>query len=476
MKGVEFQELELDILRNAIQNIEEKSKRMQISDPSIKKIISNVEDFLRKKKLICYGGTAINNILPYNKQFYDKSIELPDYDFFSTTPVEDAKELVDIYVKEGFNEVEAKSGIHFGTYKVFVNFIPVADITYLDPIIFKSLEKESKKIDGIYYAAPNFLRMAMFLELSRPKGDVSRWEKVLKRLTLLNKHYPLKTKDCDEVEIQRIFDDSKISKAEQDKIFYTVRDALLNNNVVFFGGFANRLYLKNLSEFKKKKFQKIPDFDVLSEEPERTATIVKERLNEEGFKRVKVVKKKGLGEIIAPHYEVVIGNDTVAFIYEPLACHSYNKIKMGNKMVKVATIDTMLSFYLAFIYANRPYYDAHRIICMSQYLFKVQQQNRLKQKGILRRFTMNCIGTQKTIEDIRKEKSDKYNELKGQRGTKEYEKYFLKYVPQEEIKNSKKERKNKTQKKKNGSKKKNNNNKKTVSKKKGLLERIESIF
>ena len=40
MKGVEFQELELDILRNAIKNIEEKSKRMQISDPSIKKIIS----------------------------------------------------------------------------------------------------------------------------------------------------------------------------------------------------------------------------------------------------------------------------------------------------------------------------------------------------------------------------------------------------------------------------------------------------
>ena len=31
---------------------------------------------------------------------------------------------------------------------------------------------------------PNYLRMAMYLELSRPDGDVSRWEKVLKRLTL----------------------------------------------------------------------------------------------------------------------------------------------------------------------------------------------------------------------------------------------------------------------------------------------------
>jgi len=421
MKGIEFQELEIDILRNAIKSIEEKSKRMQISDPNIKKILSIVEDFLDKNKLICYGGTAINNILPYEDQFYDKSIELPDYDFFSTNPVEDAKELVDIYVKEGFNEVEAKAGIHFGTYKVFVNFIPVADITYLDPVIYNSLKKESIKIDGIYYAAPNFLRMSMFLELSRPNGDVSRWEKVLKRLTLLNKHFPLKTKECDEVKIQRIFSDTKINKADQDKIFYTVRNALLKDNVVFFGAFANRLYLKNLNEFKKSKFQKIPDFDVLSEEPERTATIVKERLRDAGFKHVKIVKKKELGEIIAPHYEVFVGNDTVAFVYEPLACHSYNKIKIGNNFVKIATIDTMLSFYLAFLYANRPYYDSDRILCMAQYLFKVQQQNRLRQKGILRRFTMNCIGTQKTIESIRKEKSDKYNELKSQRGTKEYD-------------------------------------------------------
>ena len=35
--------------------------------------------------------------------------------------------------------------------------------------------------------------------------------------------------------------------------------------------------------------------------------------------------------------------------------------------------------YLAFIYANKPYYDEGRILCMSQYLFDVQK-NRLEQK------------------------------------------------------------------------------------------------
>ena len=65
------------------------------------------------------------------------------------------------------------------------------------------MKREAISVNGILYAPPNFLRMAMYLELSRPKGDVSRWEKVLKRLILLNKHHPLKNPKCDETSFQR---------------------------------------------------------------------------------------------------------------------------------------------------------------------------------------------------------------------------------------------------------------------------------
>ena len=75
---------------------------------------------------------AINAILPKSDQFYNRDIELPDFDFFSPNALEDTKELCDIYVKAGFIEVEGKPGIHQGTFKVFVNFIPVADITFLN--------------------------------------------------------------------------------------------------------------------------------------------------------------------------------------------------------------------------------------------------------------------------------------------------------------------------------------------------------
>ena len=62
--------------------------------------------------------------------------------------------------------------------------------------MMNAIKKEAIRVAGILYAPPNLLRMGMFLELSRPAGDVSRWEKVLKRLTLLNKNYPLVGKQC----------------------------------------------------------------------------------------------------------------------------------------------------------------------------------------------------------------------------------------------------------------------------------------
>ena len=60
--------------------------------------------------------------------------------------MEYAEKLANIYYKAGYQEVEAKSGIHTGTYKVYVNFIPIADITFLDKKIFDQLIKIQLKL------------------------------------------------------------------------------------------------------------------------------------------------------------------------------------------------------------------------------------------------------------------------------------------------------------------------------------------
>ena len=437
-----FEEKELKILRNAIDSATTILGKKLVQSDTIKNIIDILENFMRTHKIICYGGTAINNILPEQYKFYNKNIEIPDYDFFSPYATEYAKDLANIYYKAGYEEVEAKSGVHSGTYKVFVNFIPIADITLLDKKLFKSILKKAIKINGINYCPPNFLRLSMYLELSRPMGDVSRWEKVLKRIILLNKNYPLKGILCDKQDFQRKYQGTQ---EDQNKIYEITRTSFINQGVVFFGGYAAALYSKYMPYSERIQVSNIPDFDVLSENPESCATILKEQLHYEGYKQVKIFKKSPISDYLDVHYEINVNNDVIAFIYKPLACHSYNLININGQKIKVATIDTILSFYLIFIYADRPYYDENRLLCIAEYLFKVQLKNRLQQKGLLRRFSVLCYGKQKTLEDIREEKAKLYAKIRTKevlRNSKLYNTNFFRYIPKEKYEEKNESKKN----------------------------------
>tara|TARA_Y100000389_G_scaffold205142_1_gene264009 strand:+ start:2963 stop:4345 length:1383 start_codon:yes stop_codon:yes gene_type:complete len=434
---------EMILLRNSIDKSKLKTGKKIVQSDEIQYMIEILEKFLRNKKLICYGGTAINNILPVEYQFYDKKIEIPDYDFFSKTALDDAKELANIYFKNGFQDVEAKAGVHEGTFKVFVNFIPIADITYLDPVIFNNLLKNSLKVNGIHYSPPNFLRMAMYLELSRPEGDVSRWEKVLTRLTLLNKQFPLENKVCSENDFFKNYQKLTADIDVQD----IVKNSLIDQGVVFFGALAFSLYSKYLPQKKGKIMRNQVRFDVLSNDPKSCYLIVKERLNTYGYKDVKIVKHNATDDVLGTHFEVIINGETMCMIFKAIACYSYNKIKLNNRTVKVASIETILSFYLLFIYLDKEYFDEKRLLCMAEYIFKIQKKDKLKNKGILKRFSINCYGKQATLKEIRINKSKKFKELQNKRHTKEWNKHFLRYVPSdvEKLKSKKRTLKNKKQ-------------------------------
>lgn len=451
-----FQECELAILRAAVDETEKIIGKKIANSEDVKRMIIILENFLIKKKLVCYGGTAINNILPKYAQFYDRDIEIPDYDFFSDNALEDAKELANIYYNAGYVEVEAKAGVHVGTFKVYVNFIPMADITMMNPVIYKNVQKEAITIAGIKYAPPNYLRMSMFLELSRPAGDVSRWEKVLKRLTLLNEYYPLNLCtiqtsskgtfmkgntdctlnmrngvksffNCGSVDFQRNM--GKLSPDLGERIYYLVRDSFIEQGVIFFGGYAASLYSKYMPEKQKRFVRKVPDFDVLYEEPEKCALITKEKLEANGIRNITTIIHAEIGEIVPRHIEIQVNSKSIAFIYLPIACHNYNTIQISSKEINVATIDTMLSFYLAFMYIDKPYYAKDRILCMSKFLFEIEQKNRLEQKGLLKRFSVKCYGNQPSLDDIRTEKTKMFQKLATKKNTKEYQMWFLKYNP-----------------------------------------------
>ena len=88
-----FEDCELAILRQAVDDTEVKKQEKIAKSEDVQKMIHIVEQFLKETGNVCYGGTAINNILPEESQFYNRDVEVPDYDFYSPTPLAHAKEL-----------------------------------------------------------------------------------------------------------------------------------------------------------------------------------------------------------------------------------------------------------------------------------------------------------------------------------------------------------------------------------------------
>ena len=106
---------------------------------------------------------------------------------------------------------------------------------------------------------------------------------------------------------------------------------------------------------------------------------------------------------------------------------------LSKKIVNIGTIFTILSFYLIFLFAGEKEYDSNRILCTSHIIQNIYLRNRLKNSGVLKVFTIQCEGKQETLEDILLEKREKFKTLK--RNSKDYEKWFLKYVPKGNSKN-----------------------------------------
>lgn len=156
-------------------------EKVSVDDPKKYPI---VKDFIIQRGLKVYGGIAINSYLPKEAKFYNPS-DIPDYDFFSPDPWNDATDLADIFHQKGYKFVEARAGIHKGTYKVLVDLWPVADITYIPQKEFDKIETTT--IGGIKIVSPFKLLESMYKEFSEPYANPSRWPKVASREKLLQK-------------------------------------------------------------------------------------------------------------------------------------------------------------------------------------------------------------------------------------------------------------------------------------------------
>lgn len=387
----------MEDLEKVIDQLTLENDKKIASDPIVKQSLSIVHQFLKDHPVLCYGGTAINNLLPPEDRFYDPESTVPDYDFYSRTPQEHAMILANKLSAVGIKSVEVKPGMHLGTFKVFADFEGVADITHLDADIFDRLWKENITVDGLHYVTPNFLRMSMYLELSRPRGDVSRWKKVYERLSLLNKHYPLV---CP---AQVPKEETPLTEKNRKK----VESILKKYNVVLLGITASQIH-----QGKTPKWS--APITILAE-PETLEKLAKDQKTE-SFE----------GSEILPSHVDILDDDGKVFIrvHETAACHSYHEMANG---IKVASIPTTLQFVFAYMYSGVPENEITHLMCVSQRLVDLANDKEKRRYALLT--PIDCIGNQKTLIDIKKHKSELYEKLSKNKSSAEFLKYFFSYNP-----------------------------------------------
>jgi hypothetical protein len=393
--------------------------KAETSSPFYKKLTEMCESFISKSKTVVYGGTAINAILPDTLKFYNPEIDIPDYDIYSPTPIEHSKKIVDLFLKAGFEHAEAKSAVHFGTYKVYVDFAAVLDITYMPEKLFKLVKKNALKKDGMLFCHPDLLRQSIYFELSNTGGNVQRWEKILPRLHLLNEAYPVEKVKCKELNVH-------IESAPiDDELKKVLESVMISEKVVFLGGLAHSYYLPALSPSLKTESPGYYDIIVL--EPKLFLDMLMKKLKEEGYKNVRAVKHAAVGELLGVYYELQVENNVVLNIFEAIQCYAYNEVKKDKVKIRIASFDTLLSFYFAFLYAELPHFDTDRIMCMANMLFEVIQENIRKQNGPLKRFPLNCYGKQSSLRSIKAKKWQLKKTLT--KGTLPYKRWFFRYSP-----------------------------------------------
>ena len=416
-----FEELELEILLKSVENITVTNKLRLYASIHMENIISIVELFLKSNKILCYGGTAINNILPEHNKFYEKLLDIPDYDFYSPNAIRDLVRIADKLHAAGFTDIEVKSSVvHDGVYKLYIKKIPIADAHQLTSDLFDIMYEDAVHYNGIAYVSPNYLRLNIYKELAEPKGDVSRWEKIYERLLLLNKYHPLKENaNCSHLNFMREF----VADSNVTETTYTcIRDILIEEGVVFLGGYACGAYKSNDIH--------VPDFDVLSMHARSVASRVRVALEHAGIVNIDIVRKLPLGDgRISNHCEISIDAVIVCTIYEPMACYGYNSVLINDKYVKIASIDTMMFFLLALRYISKNKYNIDRILCMAQFMIIMMRNKSKNKKGIFKRFDVECYGNDKTITERRSDRTKTYNKLKHNKNSIEYNTKFFLYNP-----------------------------------------------
>jgi hypothetical protein len=368
-----------------------------------------VERFLRKKHRICYGGQAMNMHLPKEHKFYDPETSLPDYDFLTPDGKGDVATLTKALKAAGFTEVSDRQGIHEGTTKIYVNFIAVADVTEINPLFYDIIKERTVEMDGITYMDADTLRMMMYLELSRPRGEVDRWEKVFERLLLLNKY--VKPRLCKKAASADALTE-KASRGVPFKIRQKIINYCIEEQRMLAGADIIDYYRYRLKKpihihwiFKARGpvllYSSMPEEDIKKLHERTTGALVFKKYTAEA-------------EFFPLVYIGYTGESPAVAIIQETACHAYNTVSMSDgRALRIASLDTLITLYLSFLFrSSLQELFLKPIGCIVEQMIQLQTLYRNRPNAPFPFISIECSGHQKSFASLLREKVARIKRIK----------------------------------------------------------------
>lgn len=228
----------------------------------VNRALDIIKTFIKSNNRIIYGGLSQNEFIKIknkNEAFYkENSLDIPDFDIYSPTPLADLVLLTnDLFIK-GFLHVYFREAAHIDTYTLFLDSDtgPILDIRYVWKPHYDIIKKV--KIGDYYYAHPDFMYIDLYKIYTDPLLSFDfRIEKVFKRVSILEKYYKI---SYDSKKIQY---HTKITDETKDLINQIITNIIsTKDNIIIGGVVCYNYYIANVD---KSKITNINYLSIISE-------------------------------------------------------------------------------------------------------------------------------------------------------------------------------------------------------------------
>lgn len=408
-----YREEDIEIIKSNIDDITEKAMFIYKTnnEPTYeesKKIYIVILDFIKKKKRIIYGGYAQNKLITEKNKddgFY-KEVDTPDIEFYSYAPLQDLTELCDLLHSENFKYIQGTSGLHDGTYKIFVNFQNYCDISYIPKNIYDNCPYITTK-DNLKLADPFFMLIDVYRVFTDPMTSYWRLEKSFKRFLRLYKYYPIEKYKKNNI--------IKFTNETNENILNKLRKLIIHNsNYIVVGTYAYNYYIKKT----KSAPVNINFYEMITSDIKEESTKIHKKLLKIFGKKITIKEYFPFFEYFDYRIEFLYDNQTILRVYNNNnRCIVYNDSK--TKKTKFGT-SQLVQLYLL---SNHIYYIVNRNnIESNNYLNLYLNFNKAKDEYLtlhnitvidnspFQEFKLNCIG--KSIKLDRLERLDMIDKKK----------------------------------------------------------------